>query len=63
VSAGRPRKSSLQPTDPADLTAPLATTDIEDAAVAGALPSVPELLAAAVAAIGGEERPGQVAMA
>jgi ATP-dependent DNA helicase DinG len=63
VSAGRPRKSSSQPTDPADLTAPLATTDIEDAAVAGALPPVPELLAAAVAAIGGEERPGQVAMA
>jgi len=35
----------------------------EDAAVGGELPSVPELLAAAVAAIGGEERPGQVAMA
>ena len=30
---------------------------------AGALPSVPELLAAAVAGIGGAERPGQVAMA
>ena len=35
----------------------------EDAAVAAELPSVPELLAAAVAAIGGEERPGQVTMA
>ena len=30
---------------------------------AGELPSVAELLAAAVAGIGGEERPGQVAMA
>jgi ATP-dependent DNA helicase DinG len=35
----------------------------EDAAIAAELPSVPELLAAAVAAIGGEERPGQVTMA
>ena len=35
----------------------------DDAAVGTELPSVPELLAAAVAAIGGEERPGQVTMA
>ncbi len=71
MSAGRTRKSPPEPTahadpkDPADLKAP---ADIKQVTAVGEgddgeLPSVPELLAAAVAGIGGSERPGQVAMA
>jgi len=64
VSAGRTRKAPPEPKAHADPTAPAdlsetASTGEDD----GGLPSVPELLAAAVAAIGGSERPGQVAMA
>ena len=64
MSAGRTRKAPPEPKAHADPTAPAdlsetASTGEDD----GGLPSVPELLAAAVAAIGGSERPGQVAMA
>jgi ATP-dependent DNA helicase DinG len=64
VSAGRTRKAPPEPKAHADPTAPAdlsetASTGEDD----GGLPSVPALLAAAVAGIGGSERPGQVAMA
>jgi ATP-dependent DNA helicase DinG len=58
VSAGRNRTS---PSDTAAPTDPSGTSIISS--VRDDVPSVTELLAAAVAGIGGEERPGQVAMA
>ncbi len=62
MSAGRTRKAPPEPKAHADPKAPadLSESTGEDD---GGLPSVPELLAAAVAGIGGAERPGQVAMA
>ena len=58
VSAGR---NSTSPPDPKALTDPTGTSVISS--VRDEVPAVVELLAAAVAGIGGEERPGQVAMA
>jgi ATP-dependent DNA helicase DinG len=55
VSAGRPARVSRPETEAAPDSAP--------APALADLPSVTELLAAAVAGIGGAERPGQVAMA
>ncbi|MGH3258126.1 MAG: ATP-dependent DNA helicase, partial [Streptosporangiaceae bacterium] len=64
MSAGRIRKAPPEPKAHAD---PTATADLSETAGTGeddgGLPSVPVLLAAAVAGIGGSERPGQVAMA
>jgi ATP-dependent DNA helicase DinG len=62
VSAGRARKAPPEPKAYAD---PKAPADLSESAGEDdeGLPSVAELLAAAVAGIGGAERPGQVAMA
>ena len=64
MSAGRTRKARPEPKAHAD---PKAPADLSETASTGeddgGLPPVPVLLAAAVAGIGGSERPGQVAMA
>ena len=62
MSAGRTRKAPPEPKAHADPKAPadLSESTGEDH---GDLPPLPVLLAAAVAGIGGSERPGQVAMA
>jgi ATP-dependent DNA helicase DinG len=62
VSAGRTRKAPQEPKAHAD-PAPPADLGESNGADDGALPSVSVLLAAAVAGIGGAERPGQVEMA
>ena len=68
MSAGRTRKPPPEPKAHADPTAPadlIQTINIreDDGEDGGGVPSVAELLAVAVAGIGGSERPGQVAMA
>ena len=63
MSAGRTRKAPPEPRAHADPKVPADLSESNGEDDDGDLPSVPELLAAAVAGIGGSERPGQVAMA
>jgi ATP-dependent DNA helicase DinG len=72
VPPGRSRKPSPVPSDPSPSVAktspktpsnPKAPGLIDTTSISKAVPDVADLLAAAVAGIGGAERPGQVAMA